>query len=146
MGTYRERQVLAVRRLGQLLPLFNVRSCDRLYAIEDAQCHTRSPTLRATYAIVRGPHLIPGEFRDLRHRLYADNTLDRKVRLVGETAREVVRAELARGYQGIRYQELCPLVEQTELRGESECFTRASRSGASLTYVLMSDKSPVCWV
>ena len=79
---------------------------------------TRRLTQGSTYAVVRSPCLVPVELRDLRHGLDADDALDREVRLVRETTREVIRAELVRRYQGIRDQELRPLVEQTELRNQ----------------------------
>ena len=75
-------------------------------------------TPRATYAVVRGPRLDAVELRDLRHRLDADDALDRKVRLVRETTCEVVGAELIRGYQRVCNQELRPLIEEAELGNE----------------------------
>ena len=52
---------------------------------------------------------------DLGHGLDADDALDREVGLVRETAREVVRAQLVRGHERVRDQELRPLVEELEL-------------------------------
>ena len=76
-------------------------------------------TQGSAYAVVRSPCLVPVELRDLRHGLNADDALDREVRLVRQTTRKVVRAELVRRYQGVRDQELRPLVEGIDLKASA---------------------------
>ncbi len=73
------------------------------------------PKSPGTHAVVVGPSGITNERRNLRHGLNADDTFDSEVGLVREGAREVVRAELFGGDEGVLDQELRPLVEEAEL-------------------------------
>ena len=68
-----------------------------------------------THTVVRRSRVVAHKQRDLRHRLDADDALDCEVRLIGQAAREVVRAELVRGDERVRDEELRPLVEELEL-------------------------------
>ena len=72
-------------------------------------------TQRWTYAVVRSPCLVPVELRNLRHGLDADDALDREVRLVRETTRKVVRAELVARDERVLDEVLRPLVEEIGL-------------------------------
>lgn len=72
-------------------------------------------SLRVTYAVVRAACRVSDERGNLSHRLDTDDAFDCQVRLVGEAACEVICADLVRGDERVRDEELRPLVQQVEL-------------------------------
>lgn len=62
------------------------------------------------YAVIRATRGVADQRSDLCHGLDTDDALDREVRLVRQAAREVIRADLVRGDERVRDQELRPLV------------------------------------
>jgi hypothetical protein len=119
LSTHRKSEMRATRRCGEFLPLGDVAGRNRLHEKKKKVkiMKTNSSCKYDTHAVVRAFSGIAQERLDLGHGANPDDTLDRKVGLVSQGTRKVIRADLIRRDETVRNEELGPLVEERGLRG-----------------------------